>query len=346
MNWLKLFSIGLLFSYSSHSLAEKNYIVPSMVTIPAGIFTMGSNIGEPTKVPHFPEYIVKVDTFQLSQYEVTIKEFRKFVEATNYEASSECWTRKTGTRHVEFLPGSWKSPQNAPSDFHPVMCIGQKDAKAYITWLSHKTGTKYRLPSEAEWEYAARAGSKEDYFFGGDEKNLCEYANVFDESGARAFERDIGLDWTGVDCNDHAEYTSIVGVYQPNAFGLFDMIGNVGEYVEDCEHANYNGAPSDGSAWVTECGRQQFFFGMIRFDKKIIHRGGNYSSNGAWSRLFVRGHAGESNPSSLGEGFRLAQDIEEDTSILSAHRESTYIFLKELYRAQQQFRESLENSSK
>jgi formylglycine-generating enzyme required for sulfatase activity len=282
-----------------------------MVTIPAGKFIMGSNTGQPTKIPHFPERELTVKSFQLSKFELTVQEFRKFVEATNYETRTECWARKVGTGEAEVRPGSWNSPEYASSEAHPVMCVSQKDAKAYIAWLNQQTGKQYRLPSEAEWEYAARAGSQDDYFFGKDEKKLCEYANVFDKSGARGFKRDLGVDWTGIDCDDNAEYTSAVGSYKPNAFGLHDMIGNVGEYVEDCEHGNYEGAPSDGSAWITDCPREEYLFGLIKMDKKIIHRGGNYGSDDAWSRVFIRGHAGESNPSSLGEGFRLALDVGE-----------------------------------
>lgn len=309
MNWLKIITLGLLSFYALNALAEPSYIEPSMIIIPAGKFIMGSNTGQPTKVPHFPEREVTIRPFQLSKYEVTVKEFRKFVDATNHQTKTECWTRNIGTGEAEVRPGSWNSPEYVPSELHPVMCVTQEDAKAYIAWLNQKTDKQYRLPSEAEWEYAARAGSNEDYFFGKDEKKLCEYANVFDKSAARAFKRDLGVDWTGIGCDDNAEYTSAVGTYKPNAFGLYDMIGNVGEYVEDCEHINYEGAPSDGSAWITDCPRQEYLFGMIKVDKKIIHRGGNYGSGYDWSRLFVRGHAGELNPSSLGEGFRLALDV-------------------------------------
>lgn len=312
MNFSKIFVLGLLILYALNVTAEESYILPSMATIPGGKFTMGNDSGQPTKVPHFPEREVLINAFQLSKFEVTVKEFRKFVEATNHQAKSECWARQSGTGDLEMRPGSWNSPEYAPSDFHPVMCVSPNDAKAYIVWLNQHSGKKYRLPSEAEWEYAARAGSKDDYFFGQDEKELCEYANVFDRSGSIAFKRDLGVDWKGVDCDDSAEYTSIVGSYKPNAFGLFDVIGNVGEYVEDCQHPNYEDAPSDGSAWIKDCLRQEFLFGFIKFDQYIIHRGGNYGSNGAWSRIFIRGHAGESNQSSLGEGFRLASDVEEE----------------------------------
>ena len=339
MKWLRVLSIGVMFLFPLSVKAEQNYIVPPLVKIPAGKFIMGSNAGGGYKVSHSPAHEVKVNSFQLSQYEVTVKEFRKFVEATQHKTKTECWRRKVGTRDIEMAAGSWDSPKNAPSDFHPVMCIAADDALAYIAWLSKKTGKKYRLPTEAEWEYAARAGSKANYFFGNNEKELCQYANVLDKSGKRAFERDIGLDWAGVDCDDQAEYTSVVGMYKPNAFGLFDMIGNLGEFVEDCEHLNYAGAPTDGSAWTTECHQQIFLFGMIRFDQKIIHRGGSYGLAGTGNRMFERGHAGKSNPSSLGEGFRLAHDdVREGAPAPLADLENTNLFLKELFIAQKKSR--------
>jgi formylglycine-generating enzyme required for sulfatase activity len=340
MYWLKSFSIGLLLLISFNSIAEQPYTVPSMVTIPAGEFIMGSKHGQPVKIPHSPEHQVNISTFQLSKYEVTVKEFRQFVADTHHEIKTECWKRKTGTDEIEMAEGSWNSPQYAPSDFHPVICVGPDDALAYVAWLSKKTGQKYRLASEAEWEYAARAGSQDNYFFGNDERQLCEYANIFDKSGERAFKRDLAVDWSGVACDDHAEYTSVVGMYKPNAFGLFDMIGNVGEIVEDCQHSSYEGAPSNGSVWAIDCDKRELFFGVIVFADYIIHRGGNYGSSSEWSRIFIRGHTGKSNASSLGEGFRLARDMIEDKSNDdSAERvKNTEAFLKELFIAQEKFR--------
>ena len=338
MKWLKLFAIGCMFLCSLKVVAAQNYIAPSMVTIPSGQFIMGSDTGGGVKVFPHPVHAVKVKTFQLSPYEVTVKEFRKFVEETKHKTKADCWKRKAGTREIEWTSGSWDLPQYAPSELHPVMCIGMDDALAYMAWLSKKTGKKYRLPTEAEWEYAARAGSKDNYFFGSNEKELCQYANVLDRTGARAFERDIGLDWDGVDCDDHAEYTSIVGGYKPNAFGLFDMIGNVGELVEDCEHLDYHGAPVDGSAWLTNCYQQTFLFGFIKVSPRIIHRGGNYG--GAGIRLFDRGHTGLNNASSLGEGFRIAQDV-SDTPLSQESRATTEVFLKDLLLAQQKTKRPL-----
>ena len=342
MNWLKVSSIGLLFLFAVNLQAEENYVVPAMVNIPAGKFIMGSEKKAAWQLTYSPEHAVNIKAFRLSKYELTVREFRKFVQDTHYKTKSECWRHQKGTREIEMVEGSWDLPKYAPSDFHPVMCVGMDDALAYMDWLSKKTGNTYRFASEAEWEYAARAGSKDDYFFGNDPKKLCKYGNVFDQSGERAFERDVGLDWTGVKCDDHAEYTSVVGMYKPNAFGLFDMIGNVGELLADCQHFDFKGAPSDGSAWTTDCSVSQVTYEgkVYTMNPMFIHRGGSYGDDGVGSRIFVRGHTGDNNSSSLGEGIRLAQSIPEEkaTPVPANHLENTNSFLKDLSLAQKQFR--------
>jgi formylglycine-generating enzyme required for sulfatase activity len=180
------------------------------------------------------------------------------------------------------------------------MCVTWEDAKAYAKWLSEETNKAYRLPSEAEWEFAARAGESTDYYFGNDSSNLCEYGNILDISGSRALKRDYEVNKGGVVCDDGAEYTSAVGKYKLNAYCVYNMIGNVGEYTLDCEHCDYNSVPTDGSAWVDDCNKG---------NPMIIRRGGAYGSNANAVRSAHRAHAGKTNPSSLGEGFRLVEDI-------------------------------------
>jgi formylglycine-generating enzyme required for sulfatase activity len=183
------------------------------------------------------------------------------------------------------------------------MCVSWDDAQAYAKWLSKKSGKKYRLASEAEWEYAARAGSDAQYPSGNDLNGICRVANIMDKSGKAAFLRDLGWNRKDAECDDQAEYTTVVGMYEPNAFGLHDMSGNVSEYVEDCEHLNYDGAPTDGSAWIANCNPNEH--GIMR-----MRRGGTYGNRDASLRWSARAHAGQTNLSSMGEGIRLVQQVD------------------------------------
>ncbi len=116
------------------------------------------------------------------------------------------------------------------------------DAQAYARWLGQRTGQRYRLPSEAEWEYAARAGTTTRYSFGDDETRLCAYANVADRAAKSVFPT-----WETPRCSDGHVYTASVHSFEPNAWALHDMHGNAWEWVQDCK-AGYKGAPTDGSA--------------------------------------------------------------------------------------------------
>ena len=144
----------------------------------------------------------------------------------------------------------------------PVGCISYFDAVAYTNWLSAETGHIYRLPSEAEWEYAARAGSTTSYFWGSDEAEACAYANVRSAGAQAISKRQAQSDIDdGFPCDDQATDSATAGDYKPNDFGLYDMQGNVWEWVADCNHKSYEGAPTDGSAWLDD---KDCRFGVIR----------------------------------------------------------------------------------
>lgn len=303
-------------------------LVPPMVSIPAGDFMMGSDDNERTK----PVHRVSIKPFKMSAYEVTVKQFKQFVEHSGYVIGEDrCWKwvdDKGGTFKggIDILAGNWLSPTNAPSDFHPVMCVSWDDANAYLQWLSKTTGKHYRLPTDAEWEYAARAGSTSKYGVGDDEKALCDYANIWDASGMRAFVRDKKYQAKTMACDDGADYTSVVGSYKPNAFGVYDMLGNVSEWTQDCDRDNYVGAATDGSAWIAEsC--------MMR-----SRRGSTYGPGD--TQVAFRGHGGQSNRSSLGEGFRFVEEISPHDACGSGKNtckqaKGKSAFEKELARAQQ-----------
>ena len=140
---------------------------------------------------------------------------------------------------------SWRNPGFSQSDGHPVVCVNWDDARAYVGWLSRKTGEEYRLLSEAEWEYVARAGTTTSRYWGNSETGQCRNANGEDPTS----------EFDGrVLCSDGHAQTSPVGSYLKNGYGLHDVLGNVSEWVQDCPNANlsYHGAPRDGSAWEEE----------------------------------------------------------------------------------------------
>jgi formylglycine-generating enzyme required for sulfatase activity len=164
-----------------------------------------------------------------------------FVVATQYSLDFSCrYLAEIGWEQGV----SWRHPGFRQTNDHPVVCVNWKDAKVYLEWLSRKTGQVYRLPSEAEWEYAARAGSADRFFFGNSVSNLCKYGNGVDASS--------DFKWQNKKCKDgYGSGTAPVGNFLPNEFGLYDTIGNVWEWLEDCWNDNYFNAPEDGSSWDT-----------------------------------------------------------------------------------------------
>lgn len=330
-------SIALLIS--NNVIANNEGVIePLMVTIPAGEFMMGSDTGRNREAPI---HKVKIKSFQLSKYEVTVKEFRQFVDATGYSSSGEmagkCFVwrdqNEEGVRSPSGVSeGIWSDSKFAPSEYHPVLCVSPKDAQAYISWLNSKTDKSYRLPTESEWEYASGAGSDSQYFFGDDAEQLCHYGNVFDQRGRSMFVSKYSLDNDFAACDDKAGFTSVVGMYRANAFGIYDTIGNVGEIVSDCEHNSYKGAPTDGSAWTTDCDLFRNKYVMN------VHRGGSYSfaSTPNQLRTAKRWHIGTSTQSSLGEGFRIAMEVTDKSALLSQPSDNTIQFAKALASAQNQ----------
>ena len=184
-------------------------IRPEMVVIPAGRFRMGCVSGRDCRDNEQPVHEVRVEAFELSKYEVTFEEYDRFTDATGREwADDEGWGR--GRR--------------------PVINVSWEDAVAYTKWLSGQTGERYRLPSEAEWEDAARSGTKKKYSWGneiGRNRANC------DGCGSRWDDRQ----------------TAPAGSFGPNGWGLHDLHGNVCERVQDCWNWSYQGAPTNGSAW-------------------------------------------------------------------------------------------------
>jgi len=220
-------------------------------------------MGSPEKEPERRKYEgprsnVTVARFAISETEVTRRQYAAFVDATKRRADDGCFTYGFISFSDATLvdpAASWRNPGFEQTADHPVVCVSWQDAKDYAAWLTRKTGQTYRLPSEAEWEYAARAGTTSTFFRGNDEERGCAYANGGDPSLLRALPRlreeiakaltegDAGARY--VKCDDGSAFTSVVRRYRPNALGLYDMTGKAWELVEDCW---YEALPAERTA--------------------------------------------------------------------------------------------------
>jgi formylglycine-generating enzyme required for sulfatase activity len=222
---------------------------PEMVVVPAGSFTMGSPGTEKDRnQDESPQHVVTISRpFAVGKLHVTVDQFAEFVRETGYEANSKCQTWSSGT-------ASWRNTGFTQEGSHPVVCLSWDDANGYARWLANKTGKPYRLLSEAEWEYAARGqtspGSYPRFWFGDDEKDLCRYGNSADQKIQESSDAAKRKSWTLAPCNDGYAFTSPAGHYESNPFGLYDMGGNAWQWMADCYHDSYSGAPVDGSAWT------------------------------------------------------------------------------------------------
>ena len=149
----------------------------------------------------------------------------------------------------------------------PVINVSWEDAQEYVRWLSRETGEDYRLLSEAEWEYVARAGTTTARYWGESEVGQCRYGNGYDQSAHLKH----NLLWDPVACTDGYSDTAPVGFFRPNAFGLHDVLGNIYEWTQDCWHGRYLGAPADGSAWQSgDCSDRVLRGGSWKFHPRIL----------------------------------------------------------------------------
>ena len=244
---------------------------PKMVTIPPGSFMMGSPDDDKSASRYErPQHKVTIKKpFAVGQFEITFDEWDACVAdrgCAGYKPQDEKWGR--GKR--------------------PVIRVNWEDAVTYLSWINHKTGKNYRLLSEAEWEYVARAGSKSHFSFG---PKLTTYQAVFD--GRRAF--------NGGPKGIRASKTEEVGQFKPNGFGVYDMHGNVSEWVSDCWHKSYEGAPTDGSSWDTPAERSTC--------SSKVRRGGSWYNSARDLRSAQRRRF-STRLKSYEVGFRVARDLE------------------------------------
>ncbi len=254
---------------------------PEMVVLPAGEFMMGSPEGENGRWDdEGPKHRVTIPKpFAVGKYEVTVGQFKAFIDATKYELRGICEIYESGNWVLK-ADLNWKNPGFKQTNNHPVVCVSWDDAKEYVKWLSEETRGKYRLLSEAEWEYAARAGTTTAYHFGA---TISQEQANYDEMNNSTVE---------------------VGQYDCNAFELCDIHGNVWEWVEDCWHDDYTKAPADGSAWSDGCDSVGDFAGI---NTRIL-RGGAWPSEEADLRSAVR-FDGTTRLRDNETGFRVARTL-------------------------------------
>ncbi len=251
---------------------------PEMVVIPAGTFTMGSVVPEQALANaagveknftdrESPQHSVIIQSFAASKYAITKGEFGQFVSAKGYVTEAEkgegCFVWKDNRWQFD-KASNWRSAGFQQGDDHPVVCVSWNDANAYAQWVSQISGKTYRLLSEAEREYAARAGSQTAFWWGDSiSTDQANYGGNYSYNGSAK--------------GEYRQGTVAVSSFKANPFGLHNVHGNVWEWVEDCFHDNYSGAPADGSACTTGCS-----------NNARVLRGGSWFSNPAILRSAYR----------------------------------------------------------
>lgn len=266
---------------------------PEMVVLPSGQYAMGDNSRPERTVA------VEIQSFAIARTETTVGDYAAFVEATGHANERRlCRTFEfgdLGTRENR----DWSNPGFEQTDAHPVTCVSWRDAQAYVAWLNTQVGGElYRLPSEAEWEYFARAGSTTHFFFGNNEDAGCAYMNVADRTAFSNSVRRGFIFSANIGCRDGFTFTAPVAQFQANDFLIFDVHGNIFEFLADC----YGGRVTDDvrrgaprGARRSSCGRSA--------------RGGSWYSVELSSRAHERSHAPPEETRTNSFGFRLARTI-------------------------------------
>ena len=270
-----------------------------MVVVPAGRFIMGSTraeAGQDYDGSEEPMHQVTIArAFAVGKYEVTRDEWARFVADTRQPDPAGCNIHSAPGMHWPTIPGlNWHNTGFAQTERDPAVCLSWNEAQRFIAWLNQRTGQHYRMLSEAEWEYAARAGTTSAHYWGdGDDQSACLYANGSDIT-RKEHDPIFSADQN---CRDGFVNTSPAGSFRPNAFGLYDMMGNVAEMTEDCFNQNYRGAPTDGSAWLSgDC-------------RNRVNRGDTWTSTPGRLRSAARGYDDAFTTRVVDLGFRLARSI-------------------------------------
>ena len=245
-----------------------------LAPIPTGEFLMGSSDDEDADDDEKPRHTVRITRpFYLGTTEVTVGQFRRFVEATRYRTEAERngrggrgWNEARATFEVD-PKYTWRDPGFPQTDEHPVTNVSWNDAVAFCEWLSTKEATIYRLPTEAEWEYACRAGTTTRYSSGADPETLAGVGNVADGTARAKFPN-----WTTIAARDGYIFTAPVGTFRANAWGLHDMHGNVWEWCRDgYDGRYYQQSPGDDPTGPSQASRR-------------VYRGGSWADDPRYAR--------------------------------------------------------------
>lgn len=296
---LKTLLLGAAVSTASTVWAQ-DYIASPMVNIPAGNFMMGSD-RDGSK--NSPMHSVTLPAFQMGKYPITVAEFRKFASDTGFNPKPTCLDyidERWLSSPDDLGTASWDKHRYQNNEYQPVTCVSWQDVNAYAKWLSNKTGTQYRLPTEQEWEYATKANTTSLHFWGDNPNEACLYGNVADRSGEYIASKQYGASYVGFighsDCDDGEAYNTVVGLYRPNPFGLYDLVGNISQLLSSCYYEGYSNQQSRSAEQMNphQC-------------EYLAHRGGSWhfppqphTNRGRTKR--------ESLSDSALMGFRLAAD--------------------------------------
>lgn len=282
-------------------LTWKNSLGMEFARIPAGEFTMGSDdrdrFGDFSRSEGPAQKLRMTNPFWMARCEVTVGAFRQFVSATGFRTEAEqdglgCNGLNLSTGNVEQRPQwIWSSPGYEQTDQHPVVCVSWKDARAFCRWLSELEQREYRLPTEAEWEYACRAGTSTLFSSGESIRSVQGFANT----GDQALKRQFPLARNRAPWNDGFAFTAPVASFQPNPFGLFDMHGNVGEWCED---------------WFQSRGDQPSGPASSGESRWRVVRGGSWYNTPSSCRSSGR-HDGVPTARSTTNGFRIVRSVSE-----------------------------------
>jgi formylglycine-generating enzyme required for sulfatase activity len=245
---------------------------PQMILIQPGRFQMGTSPAEAVRLGIAPTN--RILPWQQPQHTVTLT--KSFALGAT-PVTREQYSRFAAEQGAAVAGSGWEAPGFKQTTRDPVVRVSWRQANAYVAWLTHKTGKSYRLPTEAEWEYAARGGTTTAFWWGDDagvDHTVCD---------------DCGSEWDG-------KGTAPVQSFPANPFGLFDMLGQVFQWSADCWNPNYDGAPDDGSAWLSgDC---------------TLHpaRGGSWNLDSRFSRAAARSRDGDDYEGNM-VGLRVARDL-------------------------------------